>query len=193
MLPSLTVGLLIFITLKKIKPYQLGRIVVRAPTWVGDAVMSVAALRELRRLLPGAHITVAAPRGTADIFIDADFVNDLLIVEPGFFPALGQLRRGKFDLALLLQNAFASAALAFAARIPFRIGYETDRRGFLLTHALPPPAWKNEKHESFYYLNIVAELERLIAHSLPYSEAAPASHLAVSPARKEAAQQLLAA
>jgi len=177
--------------LKTIKPYQLGRIVVRAPTWIGDAVMSIAALRELRRLLPGSSITIAAPRGTAEIFIEADFVDDVVIVEPGFFPALRQLRRGKFDLALLFQNAFVAASLAFAARIPFRIGYETDRRGLLLTTAVPVPPWKNERHESFYYLNLVAELERLIVHSLPLSEAKPTLDLTVSPQRKEDARQSL--
>jgi len=165
--------------------------VVRSPTWVGDAVMSIAALRELRRLLPGSHITVAAPSGTADIFIEADFVDDVLVVESGFWTALRQLRRGKFDLALLFQNAFAAASLAFAARIPFRIGYDTDRRGFLLTSALPVPPWKNERHESSYYLNIVSELERLIVHSLPFSDAKPAFDLAVSPGRKDEARQLL--
>jgi heptosyltransferase-2 len=153
--------------------------------------MSIAALRELRRLLPGSHITVAAPRGTADIFIEADFVDDLLVVEAGFWPALRQLRRGKFDLALLFQNAFAAASLAFAARIPFRIGYDTDRRGFLLTNAFPVPPWKNERHESSYYLNLVTELERLVVHSLPFSEAKPVFDLAVSPQRKDEARQLL--
>lgn len=153
--------------------------------------MSIAALRELRRLLPGSHITVAAPGGTADIFIEADFVDDVVIVEPGFLPALRQLRRGKFDLALLFQNAFGAAALAFAARIPFRVGYETDRRGFFLTTAVPVPPWKNERHESFYYLNVVAELERLIVHSLPLGEAKPTPEMTVSLKRREDARQLL--
>jgi heptosyltransferase-2 len=177
--------------LQKIKPYQLGRIVVRAPTWVGDAVMSVPALRELRRLLPGSHITIAAPPGTAEIFTEADFIDDVLIMETGFFPAVRQLRRGKFDLALLFPNAFAAAATSFAARIPFRIGYDTDRRGFLLTTTFPVPKWKSEKHESYYYLNIVAGLERLIVHSLPFSDAEPVFHLAVSAHRKEDVRKLL--
>src|ERR1051325_3795657 len=93
--------------LRKVNPYQLGRIVVRAPTWVGDAVMSVPALRRLRRLLPGSNITVAALPGTADIFNEADFVDNVMIVEPGFFAAVLQLHQGKFDLALLFQNAFS--------------------------------------------------------------------------------------
>ena len=48
--------------------------VVRSPTWVGDAVMSLPALRELRRVLPGSHITVAAPPGTAEIFTEAALI-----------------------------------------------------------------------------------------------------------------------
>ena len=177
--------------MEKIKPYQLGRIVVRAPTWVGDAVMSVPALRELRRLLPGSHITIAARSGTADVFTEADYIDDVLTIEEGFFPAVGQLRRGKFDLALLFQNAFAAALNTFAARIPYRIGYETDRRGWLLTTALPVPEWKNEKHEAFYYLNIIAGLERLIVHSSPFSEGPPVFDLAASVKRKEHARRLL--
>jgi heptosyltransferase-2 len=154
--------------------------------------MSIPALRELRRLLPGSHITVAAPPGTIEIFSEANFIDDLLTVESKFFPALRQLRRGKFDLALLFQNAFAAASLAYVARIPFRIGYDTDRRSLLLTRALTVPSWKDEKHESFYYLNIVSEFERLIVHSLPFGEAEPVFDLAVSAKRKEDARQLLA-
>ena len=148
-------------------------------------------MRELRRLLPGSNITIAAPPGTAEIFTEADFIDDVLIMETGFFPAVHQLRRGKFDLALLFPNAFAAAATSFAARIPVRIGYDTDRRGFLLTTTLPVPGWKNEKHESFYYLNIVTGLERLIVHSLPFSDAQPVFDLTVSAQRKEDVRRLL--
>jgi len=52
------------------EPDQIKRIVVRTPTWVGDAVMSLPALRELRRMFPAAHITLACHPGTADIFAD---------------------------------------------------------------------------------------------------------------------------
>jgi ADP-heptose:LPS heptosyltransferase len=43
-----------------IKAHDVSSIVVRAPNWVGDAVMSVAALRELRRLFPNSHISVVS-------------------------------------------------------------------------------------------------------------------------------------
>jgi lipopolysaccharide heptosyltransferase II len=176
---------------KKIRPYQVGRIVVRAPTWVGDAVMSLPALRAVRHLFPGSNITVAARPGTADIFSEADFVDSVLINERGFLPSVSQLRHGKFDLALLLQNSFAAALTSFAARIPLRIGYETDRRGLLLTTAIPVPAWKNERHESLYYLNIVSALQTQVERSAAISSAAPSSALHVSEQRRAAARKLI--
>jgi heptosyltransferase-2 len=153
--------------------------------------MSVPALRELQRLLPAAHLTVIAPPGTSDIFADADFVGEVIVSESKFLPSVRQLRAGKFDLALLFQNSFASALTSFAARVHFRIGYDTDRRGRLLTTAIPVPAWKNERHESFYYLNIISELERMLFRSDRIASAEPRFDLSVSENRREAARQFL--
>src|SRR5438128_11222657 len=147
------------------------RVVARAPNWLGDAVMCVAALRELRRLLPNAHVTVVARPGTAEIFSEAEFVDEVLIYDRrGLRSVWQQVRdwkRRRFDLVVLFQNAFEAAAIAFGARVPMRVGYRTERRGFLLTHPIPLPAWKNERHEIFYYLNIVAELERVLLNNEP--------------------------
>ncbi len=163
----------------------------RSPTWVGDAVMCLPALRELKQLLPAGNITVIAPHGTADIFTELDFVDRVLIGEKSFWASVRQLRAGKFDLALLFQNSFNSALVSFAARVHFRIGYDTDRRGKLLTTALPVPVWKNERHESLYYLNIIAELERLIFRSDKVANAEPRFDLFVSENRKTRARQFL--
>ena len=105
-------------------PANIKRVVVRAPNWLGDAVMSVAALRELRRLLPNAHVTVVARPGTAEIFSEAEFVDEVLIYDRrGLRSVWQQVREWKqrrFDLALLFQNAFEAAGIAFLARVPDR-------------------------------------------------------------------------
>jgi len=145
---------------------NIKRVVVRGTNWVGDAVMTVPALRELRRVLPAAHITLVSRPGTADIFIDADFIDELLVYDRAglglAWTQASEWRHRRFDLALLVQNAFEAAAIAFLARVPRRIGYDADRRGKLLTQAIPLPIWKDERHEIFYYLNLVAELERIL-------------------------------
>jgi heptosyltransferase-2 len=177
------------------KATEIKRIVVRSPNWVGDAVMSLPAVSALCRLFPNAEITVAAPPGTADIFIEATSVNEVLVQRSGgTFAVLTnarQWKRARFDLAVLFQNAFAASATALLAGVPFRVGYATDRRSAVLTSPLPLPAWKDERHESFYYLNIVAELEQRIFGSLSLMQAEPVFDLPVSITRRQTARQML--
>jgi len=181
--------------LEEIASGQIKRIVVHSPTWVGDAVMSLPALHALRRICPTAHITVASRAGTADIFIESNSVDDVLIQgRSGLFSTLSnanEWKRKQFDLAVLFQNAFAAAATAFFARAPMRIGYATDRRARLLTTALPLPVWKNERHESFYYLNIVAEFERIVFGAASLLQSEPVFDLPVSEGRKNSARGIL--
>jgi heptosyltransferase-2 len=170
------------------KPHH---VVVRVPNWVGDAVMAVPALRELRRVLPEAQITLVSRRGADDIFVDADFVDEILVYEraglASIWKQMREWRRRKFDLALLFQNAFEAAVIAFLSGAPVRMGYDTERRGVLLTHPLPSPSWKNERHESFYYLHIVEELERLLFGEPRGETGEPRFDLQVSEDRKRAA------
>ena len=182
----------------EIQPEQIKRVVVRGTNWVGDAVMTVPALRELRRALPGAHITLVSRPGTAELFIDADFIDEVLVYDRtglgSTWTQASEWRRRRFDLALLFQNAFEAAAIAFLARVPRRIGYDADRRGKLLTQAVPLPAWKDERHEIFYYLNLVAELERLLHGASDVESLAryqPQFALAVSVDRRRRAKEFL--
>jgi heptosyltransferase-2 len=149
-----------------IQPEQIERVVVRGTNWVGDAVMTIPALRELRRALPQAHITLATRSWAEGLFADADFLDDLLIYDRRNLRDVArqarEWRRRRFDLALLFQNAFEAALIATTARVPVRIGYATDGRRALLTHPVPSPHWRDERHEVFYYLNLVTELERLL-------------------------------
>jgi heptosyltransferase-2 len=178
----------------KRQPEDVRQIVVRTPNWVGDAVMSIPALRELRRLFLHAQITLAAPAGAADVFKDADFADDVLEIRRGTTATIANARKWRqrrFDLAVLFQNAFAAAATSFLARVPIRIGYDTERRGVLLTTAVPLPGWANKRHESFYYLNIVAELQRALFDFAPIPAMKPRFDLSVSPERKAAAREIL--
>lgn len=150
--------------MSELRPENIKRVVVRGTNWVGDAVMTVPALRELRRLLPDAHITLCTRPWARGLFADADFVDDLLIYDRrGLRSVVSQIRewrRRRFDLALLFQNAFEAALIPALARVPFRLGYATEGRRVLLTQPLALPEWRSSKHEVFYYLNLVQQLER---------------------------------
>ena len=157
--------------------------------------MTVPALRELRRMLPAAHITLVSRPGAADIFVDAGFVDEVLVYDrTGFSSAWNQARewkRRQFDLAILLQNAFEAAAIAFLARVPLRLGYDTEHRRKLLTTSLPLPDWKNQRHEIFFYSNIVAQLEQMLYGRSLIESNEPRFGLDVSAARQQNAKDSL--
>ena len=82
---------------------EIKRVVVRGTSWVGDSVMTIPALRALRRLLPDAEITLAIKPGVKGIFEETNFVDHLLVYERknifSVLPQIRQWRRHKFDLA----------------------------------------------------------------------------------------------
>lgn len=133
-------------------------ILIRSTNWVGDAVMSLGALRTVRELYPAARISVLAKPGVADIFRGESGVDEVILYEKGhsYWRIASDLRRRRFDCALLFQNAFEAAWITWLARIPNRIGYDRDGRGFLLTTAVPvPKRGEIPRHERFYYLELL--------------------------------------
>lgn len=179
--------------MSKLIQNNIKRVVVRGTNWVGDAVISIGALRKLRVLLPGAHITLVSRSWAKGLFEGVDFVDELLTTNGGGVAGtLSEIRewaKRDFDLAVIFPNSFATALVPALARIPYRIGYATERRGFLLTHPLALPEWRESRHEAFYYLNIVSELERAITGQVESTE--PDWHLTASQNSKTAARTIL--
>jgi heptosyltransferase-2 len=140
------------------------KILVRATNWIGDAIMALPALHAVRKRFPEAEIAIVGRPYVADIYRDQEICNQLIPYDPiglnagfsGRERLAAELRTQKFDVALLLQNAFDAAWLAWRARIPERIGYARDARSFLLTKAVPLPRHGEiPAHEKFYYLELL--------------------------------------
>jgi len=160
--------------------------------------MALPALRAVRKRFPDAHIAVVARPYVADIYRGQQICDQLVAYDPrgehaGVFGGeqlARELRSQKFDVALLLQNAFDAAWLAWRAGIPERIGYARDGRRLLLTKAVPvPKPGEIPAHEQFYYLELVRRAGWLdkLTHE-PYIA------LKVEPqARRSAADRLLSA
>ncbi len=138
------------------------KIIVRGTNWIGDAVMQIPALREIRCLFPDAHISLYTRSWTQAIFQDADFIDNILTFETNdsIFKQAKIWRNEKFDLAILFTNSFQSAFLAKLGGAKKSFGYKNEFRSFLLSKAINKPSWKNSRHEVFYYLNLVAEVEK---------------------------------
>jgi len=172
-------------------------IVVRGTNWIGDAVMQIPALRELRRVFPDAFISLHTRVWAQGIFENADFIDEILTFEPeksklkSVLAQAKMLREKNFDLAILFPNSFESALAAKLAKIPKRFGYAKDARSFLLTDAVKIPDWKNAKHEVFYYLNLIAEIEKSFFGATTVLEKEPRFSLMVSEERKMQARKFL--
>jgi heptosyltransferase-2 len=174
---------------------SIKRVVVRGTNWVGDSLMTIPALRALRRVLPEAHITLVVRPGTRGIFSEADYIDEILVYDRknafSVFAQLGEWKRRKFDLAVLFQNAFEAALIPFLAGVPLRLGYATESRQALLTHPLPLPEWRSTRHEVFYYLYLVTALEQMLFGRSLICEAEPDASIQISEARKAEAAELL--
>jgi heptosyltransferase II len=140
------------------------RIVVVAPNWLGDAVMSLPAIADLHRHFPAARIVVAARRSVADLFRLVAFVDEVITLQWGgkwwrrkpLAEDVRSLDAAGADAALLLPNSFATAWIVSRARIAERWGYASDWRGRLLTRAIRRP--KGSLHQGAYYQHLVREL-----------------------------------
>ena len=141
------------------------KVMIRVPNWVGDAVMAVPALRELRRIFADSHITLVARPWVAGLFDGEGLADDLISVRDArslaqkakhFISDARRLRRERFDLAILFQNAFGAALMARAGRSSKVAGYATDGRRALLDYVIPFEENFKALHQVRYYLNIAS-------------------------------------
>jgi heptosyltransferase II len=146
------------------------RILVRATNWVGDAVMSIPALRAIRGRWPNAEIAILARPWVADLYRGQGYADRIIAYDDkgehegiwGKERLAGVLRRDKFDVAVLFPNAFDAAWIVWRAGIPERIGYARDGRSWLLTQAIPVPAkGETPAHEVYDHLELLRRAEWL--------------------------------
>src|SRR5205807_2036599 len=112
-------------------------LVILAPNWLGDAVMALPAIADVRRAAPGATIVVAARPAIAPLFALVPEVNGTIVLDRAArclaaWRSLGsELTTRAFDSALLLPNSVHAALVVSRAGIPERWGYRTNWRGTL--------------------------------------------------------------
>jgi heptosyltransferase II len=153
----------------------MARLVIVAPNWLGDAVMALPAIADLRRGSPGTTIAVVAKPAVASLFGLVRDVDDVIV--KGAAPLSA-------DVGLLLPNSFRSALDLVRAGIPERWGYRSDCRGPLLTRAVPRPS--AGLHQVEYYQQLI--------HALGFNNGPPQPLLEITPeTRAEGARVLVAA
>ena len=150
-------------------------ILVRGPNWLGDAVMCEPAIRGLKRMVPEAAVSLLVKPAVAELFKGHPGIDRIIVYDdkgrhaglPGKWMLAGELRRGRFDFALLFQNAFEAAFLTFTAGVPRRYGYATDGRSVLLSEPVAVPDRRVPIHQVQYYWNLLRPMGLTGAPSAP--------------------------
>ncbi len=139
------------------------RVLVKEVNWLGDVVMSLPALRAVRRAWPRAHLAVLVKRELATFFDGSRWIDEVLpyTVARGLQGAVdrwrivAQIRARRFDLAVLFPRSFESALWVTLARVPRRAGVVADARGLLLTHGTKLAGGAVEGHQVQRYLYLL--------------------------------------
>jgi len=131
-------------------------ILVVLPTWVGDFVMATPTLCAIRDRFRHTRITFLMEPNLIDLAGGGPWMDDFVVwpekserslLRKGFRRLASDLRRRRFDWAVLLSNSFRSALLVRLAGIARRIGYDRDGRGFLLSDRLPVKNRRKDRNE----------------------------------------------
>jgi heptosyltransferase-2 len=154
-----------------------GRVLVRAPNWLGDAVLALPAIAAIRRHFPGAHLAVAGPAPVAAIFREVTAAQPDQVIETPTNRRAAQavIRAGQFDLGILLPNSFQSAWELRRAGVPNRWGYPTAGRALLLTRRSAPERTRGVRHHADYFRALVLGLGIAVDERPPQVTASPAT------------------
>ena len=150
-------------------PGKPDSILIRAPNWVGDVVMATPAFRAVRNAFPDARVSLLIKKYVRCIVKDSPWFDEVIEYDPGgghrgvrgFLRLVRQLRRRRFDLALILVNSLRGAVEARLASARRRVGYDRNGRRMLLTDAVPPPTENGKivpQNMVEYYLRLCSEI-----------------------------------
>jgi heptosyltransferase-2 len=170
---------------------QPRNIVVRMPNWIGDLVMATPILSDLRKAYPHAHITAMSRYPLCDLLREDPEIDELFCFSKGSGfgrrnerrDIVEKLRKGKFDLGILLTHSFSSAWWFWLGGVVNRVGYSCNGRKFFLTKSLPFPSAMQTQHLVITYKMLLQPL------GIPLSETAPRIYLTEK--EREAARTLL--
>lgn len=144
------------------------KILVMRYRFIGDTILSVPFLRNLRYAYPQAEIDVLVGPQSGLVLQGCPYINDLIVFDTtrfhkydksegkakSFLDYAWQLRRKKYDLVFVLKRSLSSALLAWLCGAKYRVGYDTQSRGFLLSHKVK---WDSSVHDVESMLDVLKE------------------------------------
>jgi heptosyltransferase-2 len=135
--------------------------------FIGDTILTVPFLRNLRRAEPEARIVWVVAPGSSEVVRGIPYVDELLFWDPVTIHAdsrgthrtwgdkigfVRELRRRNFDKVYVLKRSLSSALIGFFSGARERVGFATEGRGLLLTRQVP---YRHDRHEVENFLAVL--------------------------------------
>ncbi len=166
-------------SLRSLPGYEPRNIIVRMPNWIGDLVMATPVLSDLRRAYPNARITAMCRSPICELLKEDPEIDELFCFSKasGFGRRterrniIEKLRKGNYDLGILLTHSFSSAWWFWLGKVQNRLGYECNGRKLLLTRSLPFPENIQNQHLVVTYKMLLEPL------GIPISDTPPRIYL----------------
>lgn len=133
---------------------KVRNIIIRMPNWIGDAVMATPVIEEVRRFFPEAEITLMCQGIIGDLFLEDPRADSLFrfkkisgwIHQKERKRIIDPLKKGAFDLGILLTNSLSSAWWFYRGGVKERLGFSTHMRSFLLKPSVRLPKNVENQH-----------------------------------------------
>jgi heptosyltransferase-2 len=150
-----------------VKSKERKRILVLRYRFIGDTILTVPFLRNLRRAEPDARIVWVVAPGSSDVVRGIPYVDDMVYWDPVTIHAdsrgghrtlaakwafIKELRKERFDKVYVLKRSLSSAIIALLTGARERIGFDTEGRGILLTKRVP---YRHDQHEALNFLDVL--------------------------------------
>ncbi|WP_439328320.1 lipopolysaccharide heptosyltransferase II [Lonepinella sp. BR2357] len=114
-------------------------ILIIAPSWVGDMMMSHSLYQTLKQQYPDCQLDVLAPNWCKPLLARMPEVRHALTMPIGHGAfslgeryKIGKALRNQYDMAIVLPNSLKSAFIPLFAKIPVRRGWKGESRYFFL-------------------------------------------------------------
>src|SRR4030067_1418630 len=168
----------------RVNSVNINNVLIVAPNWLGDDVLALPAIAGVRGIFPDSRITVLGLPHICELFKESPYADQRLIYSDTLLSTIRNIKKDKFDLAILFPNSFRTALIVYLARIPLRCGYNRDGRGLMLNMGIKVDARTKELSPTEDYINIVNYViqkisgnDKKIPLNPPFSKGEISSHL----------------
>jgi lipopolysaccharide heptosyltransferase II len=142
---------------------KMERILISGVNWLGDVLFTTPFIKAIRNKFPSSHIACLVVPRCKELLEDNPNVDEVIVYDEdgvhkspiGKLRLISTLREKRFDGAFILHRSFTRALIVFLSGVRNRIGYDTKKRGFLLTKAVEEPV--STLHKVEYFLNLAEE------------------------------------